>query len=159
MGFGNLGIWEMLVIALIVLIVFGPRRLPEIARSMGKALREFKRGVNEIQRELEEAERGARVSEPRRAPDRPDNRPADRPVGRSADRPVDRNGSDRSHVERRAPAAPTIDGAAGTGGAGGPVAGADGIVASPEGAGEAAGADPNQAELFEPETEPPAHGR
>lgn len=64
MGFGNLGIWEMLIIGLLVLIVFGPRRLPEIARSMGKALREFKRGVNEIQRELEEAERGARLREP-----------------------------------------------------------------------------------------------
>lgn len=63
----------MLVIGLLALIVFGPRRLPEIARSMGKALREFKRGVNEIQRELEEAERGTRVREP--------------PVGRSATRP------------------------------------------------------------------------
>ncbi|MFQ5680138.1 MAG: twin-arginine translocase TatA/TatE family subunit [Gemmatimonadota bacterium] len=71
MGFGNLGIWEMLVIALIVLVVFGPRRLPEIARSMGGALREFKKGVNEIQRELEEAERDARIDPPASAPPSP----------------------------------------------------------------------------------------
>ena len=48
---------------MIVLIVFGPRRLPEISRSMGKALREFKRGMNEIQRELEVAERETKWSE------------------------------------------------------------------------------------------------
>lgn len=60
MGIGNFGIWEMLVIGLIVLIFFGPRRLPEIARSMGKAMREFKKGVNEIQRELELADRETR---------------------------------------------------------------------------------------------------
>ncbi len=78
MGFGSLGIQEMLVIGLLVLVVFGPRRLPEIARSMGKALREFKRGVNEIQRELEEAERGARVREPPPSRDRvADSRPPD----------------------------------------------------------------------------------
>lgn len=73
MGFGNLGVQEMLVIGLLALIVFGPRRLPEIARSMGKALREFKRGVNDIQRELEEAER-----EP------PVGRAGGRPGGRAA---------------------------------------------------------------------------
>ena len=42
MPFTGIGTWEMLLIAMIVLIVFGPRRLPEISRSMGKALREFK---------------------------------------------------------------------------------------------------------------------
>lgn len=56
MGFGNLGIWEILIISVLVLIFFGPRRLPEIARSAGKAIREFKKGLNEIQRELELAE-------------------------------------------------------------------------------------------------------
>lgn len=60
MGFGNFGIWEMLVIGLFVLIFFGPQRMPEIARSLGKAMREFKKGVNEIQRELEVADRDTR---------------------------------------------------------------------------------------------------
>jgi len=60
MGFGNLGISEMLVIGVFVLIFFGPRRMPEIARSLGKAMREFKKGVNEIQRELDIADRETR---------------------------------------------------------------------------------------------------
>jgi len=60
MGFGNFGIWEMLVIGMFVLIFFGPRRMPEIARSLGKAMREFKKGVNEIQRELDMVDRDTR---------------------------------------------------------------------------------------------------
>jgi TatA/E family protein of Tat protein translocase len=57
MPFSGIGFGEMLVIAMLVLIVFGPKRLPEITRSIGKAMREFKRGMNEIQRELEAADR------------------------------------------------------------------------------------------------------
>lgn len=59
-GFSGIGFGEMLVIGMLVLIVFGPRRLPEISRSMGKAIREFKRGMNEIQRELDVADRESR---------------------------------------------------------------------------------------------------
>lgn len=60
MPFTGIGFGEMLVITLLILIVFGPKRLPEITRSMGKAIREFKRGMNEIQRELDVADREAR---------------------------------------------------------------------------------------------------
>lgn len=56
MGIGNLGWAEILVIAVFVLIFFGPQRLPEIARSMGSAMREFRRSLNQIQRELEDAD-------------------------------------------------------------------------------------------------------
>ena len=56
MGIGNLGWAEILVIAVFVLVFFGPQRLPEIARSMGHAMREFRRSLNQIQRELEEAD-------------------------------------------------------------------------------------------------------
>jgi TatA/E family protein of Tat protein translocase len=56
MGFGSLGISELVVIFLIVLVAFGPRRFPEIARSMGSAMREFRRSLNQIQRELEEVD-------------------------------------------------------------------------------------------------------
>lgn len=61
MSFGNFGFSEILIIAMIVLIFFGPRRMPEIGRAVGGALREFRRGLNEIQRELQEAERAAKV--------------------------------------------------------------------------------------------------
>ncbi len=61
MNFGSIGFSEMLVIAVLVLVFFGPRRMPEIGRAVGGALREFRRGLNEIQRELQEAERSASV--------------------------------------------------------------------------------------------------
>lgn len=70
MGFGSLGIWEILIIGIIVLVFFGPNRLPEIARSTGRALREFRRGMNEIQRELEDASGATRPSS-RGRPGRP----------------------------------------------------------------------------------------
>lgn len=56
MGIGSLGVTEMAVIFVIALVVFGPKRLPELGRSLGSAMREFRRSLNEIQRELEEAD-------------------------------------------------------------------------------------------------------
>jgi TatA/E family protein of Tat protein translocase len=56
MGIGSLGITELMAIFIIVLVFFGPRRFPEIARSMGSAMREFRRSLNQIQRELEEVD-------------------------------------------------------------------------------------------------------
>jgi sec-independent protein translocase protein TatA len=46
MGFVNVGPLELLVIGIIALIVLGPKRLPEAARSMGKGLREFKESLS-----------------------------------------------------------------------------------------------------------------
>ena len=56
MGIGSLGMTELVAIFVIVLVAFGPRRFPEIARSMGSAMREFRRSLNQIQRELEEVD-------------------------------------------------------------------------------------------------------
>ena len=50
--FGNLGVWEVMIILLIVLLLFGAKRIPEIAGSMGKGIREFKKNVNEATREV-----------------------------------------------------------------------------------------------------------
>lgn len=44
----GIGGWELFLIFLIVLLVFGAKRLPEIARSLGKATQEFKRAKNEF---------------------------------------------------------------------------------------------------------------
>lgn len=49
---GNIGPGELLVIGVLALLIFGPKRLPEIARSVGKALREFKRATGEFTEEL-----------------------------------------------------------------------------------------------------------
>ena len=52
MGFGGLGPWEILLIFLVVLLLFGAKRLPEIGSSLGKGIREFKSSVREIEGEL-----------------------------------------------------------------------------------------------------------
>ena len=44
---GNIGLGEILVLVLVVLILFGPNKLPELGRSMGKALGEFRKGIKE----------------------------------------------------------------------------------------------------------------
>ncbi len=50
--FGNIGVSELLIIFLIALLIFGPRRLPELGKSIGKALFEFKKASNEIQKTM-----------------------------------------------------------------------------------------------------------
>lgn len=50
---GNFGTGEILVILLIVLLVFGAKRIPELARSLGRASREFKEGRDGLLNELE----------------------------------------------------------------------------------------------------------
>ena len=41
----DIGIWELLILLLVVLLVFGPKRLPEMGRQLGKGMREFKESV------------------------------------------------------------------------------------------------------------------
>ena len=52
MPFSGLGMWEMILIFLVVLLLFGAKRLPEIGSSLGKGIREFKSSVKEIEGEL-----------------------------------------------------------------------------------------------------------
>lgn len=51
----NIGFPELLVILLIVLLLFGAARLPEIARSLGKSIHAFKSGVKEIEHDVKDA--------------------------------------------------------------------------------------------------------
>ncbi len=52
MGLGGLGMWEMIMIFLVVLLLFGAKRLPEIGSSLGKGIREFKGSIREIEKEV-----------------------------------------------------------------------------------------------------------
>jgi|APFre7841882654_1041346.scaffolds.fasta_scaffold215198_1 TatA/E family protein of Tat protein translocase len=52
--FGNIGLPEMIFIMVIALIVFGPKKLPEIGRTLGKAIREFKKSTEDIKDKFEE---------------------------------------------------------------------------------------------------------
>ena len=77
--FGPLGMPELVVIFVIALIVFGPRKLPELGKSLGKSLAEFKRASNELRSSLEEE---IRVEEDR------ERRPAPAPPPPAAPAPV-----------------------------------------------------------------------
>lgn len=50
----NLGFPELVVIFTLALLIFGPRKLPELGRSLGKSISEFKRATNELKRTWEE---------------------------------------------------------------------------------------------------------
>ena len=52
--FGSIGMPELIIIFVIALIIFGPRKLPELGKSLGKSLAEFKRASNELKSTLEE---------------------------------------------------------------------------------------------------------
>ncbi len=52
---GNLGTGEIIVIALIVLLLFGGKKIPELMRGLGKGIRTFKEGVNNIENDIEKA--------------------------------------------------------------------------------------------------------
>ena len=64
---GPIGFPELMIIFVVALIVFGPRKLPELGRSLGKSLSEFKRASNELRHTLDEEIR----LEDRKAPARP----------------------------------------------------------------------------------------
>lgn len=69
--FGSIGMPELIIILTIALIIFGPRKLPELGRSLGKSLSEFKRASNELKHTLDEEIRleDQRSAERQRAPE------------------------------------------------------------------------------------------
>ncbi len=68
---GNIGLPELVIIFTIALIIFGPRKLPELGKSLGKSLAEFKRASNELKNTLDEEIRmEERKSEDRQEPPR-----------------------------------------------------------------------------------------
>ena len=50
------GHWEIIAVLFIVLIIFGPKNLPKLAKSVGSSIRDFKSGLKGVDEELEEAE-------------------------------------------------------------------------------------------------------
>ncbi len=75
MPFG-IGIWEILILLMVVLLVFGPKRLPEMGRSLGRGMREFKDSISggdkddDVERiEIPPSQEGERTSSVRRERD------------------------------------------------------------------------------------------
>ncbi len=71
--FGSIGMPELIVIFVIALIIFGPRRLPELGRSLGKSINEFKKASNDLRNSLEEE---IRIEEHKTAAQMPPAAPA-----------------------------------------------------------------------------------
>ncbi|MCS3650638.1 sec-independent protein translocase protein TatA [Salinibacter ruber] len=97
---GGIGFPELIIIFLVLLLVFGAKRIPEIARGIGKGIREFKSATNEISREIENEGQGRQINEPQApqqgAPQprqgqqqRPQGQPQGRPSEPAAEEPAD----------------------------------------------------------------------
>jgi sec-independent protein translocase protein TatA len=54
----NVGGGELLVILLVVFIFFGPKRLPEVGKNLGKGIREFRSAMHSLQEDIEKATKG-----------------------------------------------------------------------------------------------------
>jgi TatA/E family protein of Tat protein translocase len=52
--FGSIGMPELIIIFVVALVIFGPKKLPELGRSLGRSLSEFKRASNELKHTLDE---------------------------------------------------------------------------------------------------------
>ena len=53
MRIGPFGVWEILIILVVVLLIFGPRRLPEMAKGLGQSVREFRKGIKDMKDDFE----------------------------------------------------------------------------------------------------------
>lgn len=61
----GLGFGELIAIFVVALLVFGPKRLPELARTLGKSLNEFRRASNDLRRSILEADAPSPLTPPR----------------------------------------------------------------------------------------------
>jgi sec-independent protein translocase protein TatA len=52
--FGNLGAGEIILIVLVILLLFGAKKIPELARGLGKGMSEFKKGLKDVETEIKE---------------------------------------------------------------------------------------------------------
>jgi len=50
--FGNIGATEVIVIAVIALLLFGPKKLPEMMQSVGKGIKDFKKSLSDVEEEI-----------------------------------------------------------------------------------------------------------
>lgn len=64
-AFGMPGGWELIVIVFIVLIFFGAKKIPELARGLGRGIREFKDATKEIKDEIQEGVKEVKEDKPK----------------------------------------------------------------------------------------------
>ncbi len=139
--FGSLGVPEIIFLLVLALLIFGPRKLPEIGRTLGRGLAEFRKATNELKRSLstDGLQEELRQSDPRRTLRDELSRPftsTEEPEPKGAAEPA---------KDAAEPAAPAETVARTTAGAGTPAAGTT-AAGEGEANGEAAAADPEAGE-------------
>ncbi|MBQ8169246.1 MAG: twin-arginine translocase TatA/TatE family subunit [Bacteroidales bacterium] len=53
----NLGFWEIVIIALVVLLIFGGKKIPELMKGLGKGVKSFKEGIKEVEDEMKDVKK------------------------------------------------------------------------------------------------------
>ena len=56
--FGNLGAGEIIIIVLVILLLFGAKKIPELAQGLGKGMREFKKSLKDVEDEIKKTDDG-----------------------------------------------------------------------------------------------------
>ena len=57
--FQNFGLWEILIIALVILLIFGGKKIPELMKGLGKGVKSFKAGMAEAEKDLQDIKKDA----------------------------------------------------------------------------------------------------
>jgi sec-independent protein translocase protein TatA len=65
--FGNLGAVEIILILLVVLILFGAKKIPELAKGLGKGMSEFKKGLKDVEDEIKSADKDSEKTEDKKS--------------------------------------------------------------------------------------------
>jgi len=73
--FGGIGPWEVVVILAVLLLLFGGKKLPELARGLGKGLRHFKEELSGVQKSVEQSIEGEGDDKAERDPHEADDEP------------------------------------------------------------------------------------
>ncbi len=66
---GSLGFWEILLIVLVLLLLFGGKKIPELMRGLGKGMKSFRQGMNEVEDEIKEATKEFEATDSKKADD------------------------------------------------------------------------------------------
>ena len=103
--FGSIGMPELIVIFVIALIIFGPRKLPELGKSLGRSIAEFKRASNELRNTLEDE---IRIDEQKQKPATQPSAPAATETAAPAATPAPETVATAPSAVAAAPADPTV---------------------------------------------------
>ena len=63
---GVVGPWQIVIIALVILLLFGGKKIPELMHGLGKGMKSFKQGMNEVEKEIQAEEPAKKEEEPKK---------------------------------------------------------------------------------------------